>query len=50
LPGKHPVDDLAMLLSSGFQATSTSRTQTELDPTVVLSVDNEASTQLVVNL
>jgi hypothetical protein len=43
-------DDLAMLLSSGFQANSTSRTQTELDPTVVLSVDNETSTQLVVNL
>jgi len=43
-------DDLAMLLSSGFLANSTSRTQTELGPTVVLSVDNEASTQLVVNL
>jgi len=43
-------DDLAMLLSSGFQANSTSRTQTELDTPVVLSVDNGDSTQLMVYL
>lgn len=42
--------DLALLLSSGFQAASTNRTQTPLERPVVLNIDNQSSTQLVLRL
>lgn len=42
--------DLAMLLSSGYQATSTNRAQTQLPAPVILSLDNDVSTQLVLRL
>ncbi len=42
--------DLAMLLSSGYDAASTNRAQTPLVKPVVLRVDNEASTTLTVRL
>jgi hypothetical protein len=42
--------DLAMLLSSGYQATSTNRTQTQLPPPAILSLDNDVSTQMVLRL
>jgi hypothetical protein len=42
--------DLAMLLSSGFQANSTSRTQTPLATPNIVQIDNGMSTQLIVRL
>jgi hypothetical protein len=43
-------EDLTALLSSGFQAVSTTRNRTELEPPVVLEVKNEQSTQLTMRL
>jgi hypothetical protein len=42
--------DLAMLLSSGFLANSTSKTQTPLDTPNIVEIDNGMSTQLIVRL
>ncbi len=42
--------DLALLLSSGFQANSPSRTQTPLATPNIVQIDNGMSTQLVVRL
>lgn len=42
--------DLALLLSSGYQAASTNRAQAPLDKPVIVRIDNETSTQLVVRL
>lgn len=42
--------DLPMLLTSGFQATSTNRAQSPLDPPSVTGIDNDVSTQLDVHL
>jgi hypothetical protein len=42
--------DLAMLLSSGFDAASTNRTQAPLVKPVILRIENEASTTLTVRL
>jgi hypothetical protein len=42
--------DLALLLSSGFQANSTSKTQTPLATPNIIQIDNGMSTQLVVRL
>jgi hypothetical protein len=42
--------DVAMLLSSGFLANSTSKTQTPLDTPNIVEIDNGMSTQLVVRL
>ncbi|HEY5043010.1 MAG TPA: fibronectin type III domain-containing protein [Verrucomicrobiae bacterium] len=42
--------DLAMLLSSGYQAASTNRAQIQLPAPTILGLDNEMSTQLVVRL
>jgi len=42
--------DLAMLLSSGYQAASTNRAQTQLPAPAIVSLENELSTQLVVRL
>jgi hypothetical protein len=42
--------DLAMLLSSGYQAASTNRAQTQLPAPTILGLDNEMSTQLVLRL
>jgi hypothetical protein len=43
-------NDLATLLSSGFQAASTSRTQEPLAAPAIVKILNEQSTQLVVQL
>lgn len=42
--------DLAVLLSSGYQAASTNRAQTQLPAPTILGLDNDLSTQLVVRL
>ena len=42
--------DLAMLLTSGFQAASKNRAQSKLDTPVVLGIDNDTSTELDVHL
>jgi hypothetical protein len=42
--------DVAMLLSSGFLANSTSKTQSPLDTPNIVQIDNGMSTQLVVRL
>ncbi len=42
--------DLPMLLSSGFQAASTNRGQSQLDTPSVTGIDNDISTQLNVHL
>jgi hypothetical protein len=42
--------DLAMLLTSGYYATSTNRAQLPLDKPVIALVDNAAATQLLVRL
>jgi hypothetical protein len=42
--------DVALLLSSGFQANSTARTQTPLVTPNIIQIDNGMSTQLVVRL
>jgi len=42
--------DLTLLLSSGFQAVSTNRTQSPLAKPVVLNVDNQTSAQLILRL
>ena len=42
--------DLAMLLSSGYQAASTNRAQTQLPAPTIMALENEMSTQLVVRL
>ena len=42
--------DLAMLLSSGYQAASTNRAQIQLPAPTILGLDNEMSTQLVLRL
>ncbi|HEY3931000.1 MAG TPA: fibronectin type III domain-containing protein [Verrucomicrobiae bacterium] len=42
--------DLAMLLSSGYQAASTNRAQTQLPAPTIFGLDNEMSTQLVLRL
>lgn len=42
--------DMAMLLSSGYQAASTNRAQTQLPAPTIQSLDNEMSTQLVLRL
>jgi hypothetical protein len=42
--------DLTLLLSSGFQATSTNRAQSPLDVPVVLGIDNSFSTQLILRV
>ena len=39
-----------MLLSSGFQATSTNHTQSELDDPIILSIDNGTTGQLIAHL
>jgi hypothetical protein len=43
-------DDLAKLLSSGFQNINTNRAQSPLDIPSILEIDNEMSTQLAVSL
>src|SRR5271169_5863733 len=43
-------DDLAKLLSSGFQNINTNRAQSPLDIPGILEIDNEMSTQLAVSL
>lgn len=42
--------DLTLLLSSGFSATSTNRAQSPLDVPVVLGVDNSYTTQLILRV
>jgi hypothetical protein len=42
--------DLPLLLSSGFQAASTNRAQSQLDAPSVTGIDNSISTQLAVHL
>jgi hypothetical protein len=42
--------DLAMLLSSGYQAASTNRAQVQLSAPTILGLENEMSTQLVLRL
>jgi hypothetical protein len=42
--------DLAMLLSSGYQAASINRAQTQLPAPTILALENEMSTQLVLRL
>jgi hypothetical protein len=42
--------DLAMLLSSGYQAASTNRAQTQLPAPKIQGLENQMSTQLVVRL
>jgi hypothetical protein len=42
--------DLAMLLSSGYQAASTNRARVQLSAPTIAGFDNEMSTQLVVRL
>ena len=42
--------DLAMLLSSGYQAASTNRAKVQLPAPTILALENEMSTQLVVRL
>lgn len=42
--------DLTLLLSSGFQATSTNRAQSPLDVPVVLDIDNSFSAQLILRV
>jgi hypothetical protein len=42
--------DVALLLSSGFQANSTARTRSPLDTPNIIQIDNGMSTQLVVRL
>ena len=42
--------DVAMLLSSGYQANSTNRAQTQLDIPVILAILNEMTTTLTVRL
>jgi hypothetical protein len=42
--------NVALLLSSGFQANSTSRTQLPLDTPNIIQIDNGMSTQLVVRV
>jgi hypothetical protein len=42
--------DLAMLLSSGYQATSTNRARVQLPAPTIVGFENEMSTQLVVRL
>ncbi len=43
-------NDLPTLLSSGFDATSTNTSQSPLDKPVILRIENEISTQLLVRL
>ena len=43
-------NNLSTLLSSGFEAASTNKTQEPLPAPTVLKIDNEQSTQLVVQL
>ena len=42
--------DLALLISSGFQPASTNRAQAPLDTPVVLYIDNSLTTKLVLNV
>lgn len=42
--------NLAVLLSSGYQAASTNRAQTQLPAPTILALENELSTQLVLRL
>jgi hypothetical protein len=42
--------DMAMLLSSGYQAASTNRAQTQLTAPTIQALENDLSTQLVVRL
>jgi len=42
--------DLAVLLSSGYQAASTNRAQAQLPAPTILALENDLSTQLVVRL
>jgi hypothetical protein len=42
--------DLAMLLSSGFEAINSNRSQSPLDKPSIVQINNEASTQLVLRL
>jgi len=42
--------DLPMLLTSGFQAASTNRAQSQLDTPAITGIDNDISTQLAVHL
>jgi hypothetical protein len=42
--------DMAMLLSSGYQAASTNRAQTQLPAPTIVALENEMSAQLVVRL
>jgi hypothetical protein len=42
--------DLAMLLSSGFEAINSNRSQSPLDKPSIMQINNEASTQLVLRL
>lgn len=44
------IGDLAKLLSSGFNNINTNRTQSQLDAPVIVGIENEMSTQLVVHL
>ena len=43
-------NDLPTLLSSGFDATSTNTSQSPLDKPVILRIENEVSTELLVRL
>lgn len=42
--------DVAMMLTSGFQASSTNRAQTPLPPPTILTILNEATTTLTIRL
>jgi hypothetical protein len=42
--------DLTMLLTSGFQATNTNRSQSPLDTPAIVGIDNNTSTQLDVHV
>ena len=42
--------DLAMLLSSGYQAASTNRAQTQLPAPGIVSLENDLSTQMILRL
>ena len=42
--------NLALLLTSGFKATSTNRTQSPLQTPIILNIDNQSSSQLMIDL
>ena len=42
--------NLALLLTSGFKAVSTNRTQSPLQTPIILNIDNQSSSQLMIDL